>query len=211
MLVARRFLTPLITAVALLAPGALEAQPDGPPMRRSRPRPAGVTRLLEARRQLELTPRQVAQLDSIERAVHADRQALQERLRPQRDSMVRRMAGMRGASRDSIRQAMRARAEELRPQWEGARRRDSVATAAAERVLTDPQRQKLREMRAEERGHQRGLREARMQDRMRGRVREMPRNGNPGGMRRGDRPMPGGRPMPEDRGMRRRPPGDPID
>ena len=186
----RKILSTLL-AVAVTLPAVLAAQAPrggGPGTPRGggpgdRPRPAGVTRLLNARRQLDLTPRQVAQLDSIERVVVAERRALQERIRPSRDSMAQRVRAMRGTSRDSIRDAVRARVEALRPQLEQARRRDSSSTAAAERVLTDTQRQKLSEIRAEERGRMRGMREAQMRGRMQGRpaVRER-------------RPMPGRRP-----------------
>lgn len=100
------------------APGAAVA-PRGP---------GNVTAILNARRQLDLTPRQVAQLDSIERGLHAERQRLAERTRPAMDSM---------------------------------RQRDSVATAAGDRLLTDTQRTKWREMQAERRGFERGMREGR--------------------------------------------------
>jgi hypothetical protein len=133
-----------------------------PPMARSLPQ-ADVSRILNARRALDLTPRQVAQLDSIERAQFAARRADQERMRQMRDTLtgnVRQRAAS-GASRDSLRAQMQARMEAVRPQMEQMRRRDSTARAAAERVLTDPQRQQLRVMQAEARGYQRGIREGR--------------------------------------------------
>ncbi len=153
-----------------------------------------VTRILNNRRMLDLTPRQVAQLDSIERVQFAERRATQERLRVQRDSLrgdvTSRQRQGQGVSRDSMRATARARMEAQRPQMEQLRRRDSATRAAAERVLNDTQRAKLREMQAEDRGFQRGLRAGRG-DRgpqgMRGGVRQ----GRQMGPRAGQRPQPG--------------------
>ena len=99
--------------------GEVSAQAPGP-----RRMPGNVTSILNARRQLDLTTRQVAQLDSIERGLHVERQRVAERNRPAMDSL---------------------------------RQRDSVATAAADRLLTDTQRTKWREMQAERRGYVRGM------------------------------------------------------
>ena len=166
-----RSLPRLLALGALALPAVAGAQrqmpprpmPDGPPR-------TGVSRLIDARRELDLTARQLVQLDSIERAQVTERRQMQERMAQRRDSMVRQRETLRGADRDSLRAIARQRMEEMRPQLEQARRRDSVTMAAAERILTEPQRQRLREMRAEERGRQRGLREARVQG-MRGGVR----------------------------------------
>lgn len=145
--------------------GAVRGAPQAPAAR-GMPQ-ADVTRILNARRALDLTPRQVAQLDSIERAQFTARRADQERMRQMRDTAT---GGMRqraaaGASRDSLRAQnraqMQARMEVMRPQMEQMRRRDSTARAAAVNVLTDAQRQQLREMQAEARGYQRGVREGR--------------------------------------------------
>lgn len=178
---------------ALVVPalaGAQQPQPRGAGaagsrvgMQRDLPS-ADATRILNLRRVLDLTPRQVTQLDSIERVQVAARRATGEQLRARRDSMgaqgpqraqraqraqgaqmrqgmMRDSAG-RAAMRDSMRDSMQARMQAMRPQMEEARRRDSVGRAAAERVLNDTQRQQLRELQAEERGRQRGLREARV-------------------------------------------------
>ena len=140
------------------APQGARARPDG------QPRQAGVTRLLNLRRQLELTPRQVAQLDSIERIVVAEQRATMERMRAERGG--RPPVGS-GISPDS----MRARMQRLQPQLTQLRQRDSVTTAAAERLLTDAQRGKLREIRAFARGRAAGLRQGQggMRGGMRGR------------------------------------------
>jgi hypothetical protein len=150
------------------------------------PRPAGVTQILNARRRLDLTPRQVAQLDSIERVVFAERRANETRLRALRDSMRTQMqqqaAPATDAERAQRRDVMRARMEAMRPQMEQMRGRDSTANAAAQRVLTDAQRQQLREIEAEERGRQRGMREAQVRERRDGVRRE--RRDGPNPMRR---------------------------
>lgn len=122
----------------------------------------GVTAMLNARRLLDLTPRQVAQLDSIERGLHAERQRVAAAMRPAMDSMRQRVR-TQGMPRDSVqRQQLRQQAEQrratMRPQMEQLRARDSAATAAAERLLNDTQRGKWREMQAERRGFERGMR-----------------------------------------------------
>ncbi len=169
-----RRLTLVIGAALLVAPVLAAAQPgrgapDGPPggarggVRGRGPGPGAVTHLLNARRDLELTPRQVAQLDSIERLQFAERKALTERLRPMRDSLVQRgRTGPRTPGlRDSLQAEARKRMEANRPLMEQQRKRDSSLNAAAERVLNDTQRQRVREMQAERRGYERGMREGR--------------------------------------------------
>ncbi len=62
--------------------------------------PGAVTAMLNARRQLDLSPRQVAQLDSIERGLHAERQRVAARARPAMDSLRQRVvAATAGADR----------------------------------------------------------------------------------------------------------------
>lgn len=162
-----------LPAFALAQPGTAPRRPapqgpPGAPGARAELPPTDVTALLNARRALDLTPRQVAQLDSIERALVADRRQMEARMRAMGDSVRASRQGTapapgaradrRGGMPDS---AMRARMETLRPQMEQMRRRDSTSREAAQRVLTDGQRQRVREMQAEERGRQRGMREAR--------------------------------------------------
>lgn len=153
----RTQLKTLALAGLLLAPALAMAQgpggrgaPRGPGPEGAGPRggmpPAAVTHMLNARRQLDLTPRQVAQLDSMERVLWNEREAL--RAQAQR------------APRDSVRANMR-------PQMQALRQRDSTTRVAAERILTDAQRSKLREMQAERRGYERGRREAGGRDGMR--------------------------------------------
>jgi len=148
------------------APGAPGAGPRG-----AMP-PSAVTQILNARRQLDLTPRQVAQLDSMERVLWTERERLRAQMMP--------------ARRDSVR-------SDMRPQMQALRQRDSTTRVAAERILTDTQRGKLREMQAERRGYERGRREAGMRGPNSGmRDGRMGRQGGQGRMQGGQRP--GGRP-----------------
>lgn len=130
----------------------------------------GVTAILNARRQLDLSPRQVAQLDSIERVLHNERKQVEASLRPAMDSMRARMRSSEGRPDSAQRVMLRAQAERrretMRPQMERLRQRDSVSTAAAERILTDAQRTQWRELQAERRGFVRGMQAGRGGGRM---------------------------------------------
>lgn len=117
----------------------------------------GVTRLLNLRRQLELTPRQVAQLDSMERGLFTERKALMERMQGQRRALQQPGPQGRPIAPDSV----RSRMQQLQPQMAQWRQRDSSALASAERLLTEPQRQKLREIRAYARGRADAMRQSR--------------------------------------------------
>jgi hypothetical protein len=183
-------------------PGPMPRGPQGGPAGAVAPRgPGNVTAILNARRQLDLTPRQVAQLDSIERTLHVERQRVMEQNRPAMDSLRQRIR-TEGAPRDERQRAeMREQAEQRRaamqPQMERLRQRDSAATAAADRILNDTQRAKWREMQAERRGYERAMRDGRgrgqgMHGRQPGRGPQQmgrPRQGNPaGGPPAGQRP-----------------------
>ena len=169
----------VLTSPAMLlaqAPGR-GAMPRAPMAARGELPPAGATVLLNARRQLELTPRQVTQLDSIERAQWVERERMRSQMRPAQDSMRAQMREriQRGerpardsAARASMRAEMQGRMEAQRPAMQQMRQRDSVSRAAAQRVLTDAQRQQVREMQAERRGFARGMREGRGGRDMRG-------------------------------------------
>jgi hypothetical protein len=155
--------------------------------------PSAVTQILNARRQLDLTPRQVAQLDSMERVLWTERERLRAQAVPQRDSLRASMRqqverGARPRQDSAARATMRREADErmarVRPQMQALRQRDSTSRVAAERILTDAQRGKLREMQAERRGYERGRRE--------GGMRQDPRGGRQGRVQGGQRP--GGRP-----------------
>lgn len=199
-----RNLTLALGAAVCVAPSLLAAQPAQgsrgamqQPMERQAgrvQRPGAITHLLNARRQLDLTPRQMAQLDSLERIQFAEHKAFAEQMRPARDSMqARARSGARNpASRDSLRAQARTRMDAQRPQIEQRRTRDSSLSVAAERVLNDTQRQKVRELQAERRGYERGMRESRGQrGGAPGAVRAGRQGGPAGGMRGGVGPQQG--------------------
>lgn len=137
-----------------MAPVVLSAQPS---------MGGEATQMLNARRQLDLTPRQVAQLDSLERVVVAERRARMEEARARMQAnraqgdQARAQRGQARAQRDSVRPDAAAR----RAQMEAMRTEATARREAAERVLSAEQRQKWTEMRAEARGYQRGVRAAR--------------------------------------------------
>lgn len=153
----------------LFVPALVSAQaPSGPGAPRGQVGGVGVTHILNLRRQLDLTPRQVAQLDSMERVLWSEREKLRAQAEPQRDSLRTSLRqqmerGARPRQDSAARATMRREAEErmarIRPQMQALRQRDSTTRVAAERLLTDTQRTKLREMQAERRGFERGRRE----------------------------------------------------
>jgi hypothetical protein len=148
----QRCLILALTALPVLA----SAQRPQPAVPGGAIRQPGVTRLLNLRRQLELTPRQVTQLDSMERVLFAERKAMMERMQGERRALQQ-----RGQERPISPDSLRARLQRLQPQAAQWRQRDSVALASAERLLTEPQRQKLREIRAYARGRADAMRQSR--------------------------------------------------
>lgn len=99
--------TPLL-AIALSAPLMVWAQPDRP----RRPDRPGISasELLDARRQLDLSPRQVARLDSIERAEFRRRDSMRQRMTTLRDSVCpgRQRCDLSSEQRQTLRQRMDA-------------------------------------------------------------------------------------------------------
>jgi hypothetical protein len=150
----------LLALGMLIGPNAL-AQRGGLPQAPARP---GLGRmgtanpiapLISLRRELNLTPRQLVALDSIERGLLQRNRTLQQRLAAQRDSLLR---AARSAQTREERQALRARLiDSLRPLRQQIARNDSVARAQAMAILTDSQRARVREFQAERRGFVRGL------------------------------------------------------
>jgi hypothetical protein len=111
-----------------------------------------VAPLIEMRRELNLSTRQLVQLDSIERALFERNRTIRERMRSRTDSVRPRMREMT----DEQRQTMRARADSMRALRQQVVRNDSTARAAAMRVLTDSQRTRVQVRQAERRGFLQG-------------------------------------------------------
>ncbi len=214
-----RTLTVAVGAALLAVPAFAAAQggPAGPPgpggrmpggaMGHGRG-PGGVTAILDARRALELTPRQVAQLDSLERVQVAERERFAQQMAPTREAVrtqARDAVTRSPAARDSVRAEARKRQEAMRPVLEQRRTRDSSLSAAAEKVLSEAQRGKWREMVAERRGFERGLRAGR------GGPGRAQMQGGRGGAMRGqwDRGPAGGPGLPQGMGGGRMGPGGP--
>lgn len=148
-------------ALAILAIPAVAAAQRGGGMGPRQAGPGGnpVAPIINHRRELNLTARQLVQLDSIERTLLQRNRAVQERARVRMDSL-------RGTARgrdltDEQRQALRTRMDSLRTLRQQAVRNDSVARAQAFAVLTDSQRVRMREFQAERRGFARGQAAAR--------------------------------------------------
>ena len=110
---------------------------------------ASATELLNRRRELDLTPRQVARLDSIERAQWSQRRALMQQVRKQRDSICadRRPCTLSTEEREKVRALM----EQNRPRREGLLRGDSAARALAMGLLDSTQRGRVQGWRMERR------------------------------------------------------------
>ena len=231
----RNFRIATLVGLAVLAlPAGLQAQRGAGP-RRGGGMGNPVAPLIDMRRQLNLSARQLTQLDSIERSLLERNRTVRERLRTGMDTTMR--PRMRQQLTDSQRTAMRARMNARMDSMRTVRneivRNDSTARAAAMRILTDSQRTQVQLRQAERRGFaagrssaQRGQRGFRGGDRpgMRRQAQPMsPRNRM--GMRRGavrppaggmgpgqrgfqgQRPLPGNRPGPMGGGIRRGPDG----
>ena len=203
----RRLVPGLLMGLVALPSVALAQRGMGP--RRVGPGGPGgnpVAPLIDMRRQLDLSPRQLVQLDSIERALLQNNRDVQERLRTRMDSLRRERPGraLTEDDRAQMRANMQARMDSLRPLREQIARNDSTARARAMAVLTDSQRVQMREWQAEQRGFQRGMAARRGPGAPRQGFR-----GAPPGQR--NRMMPGG---PRGRGMqpmpRRRPPAEQV-
>jgi hypothetical protein len=146
-----------------------------------------VAPIIDMRRELNLTSRQLVRLDSIERTLLDRNEVLRERLRARLDSARPRSRQM---SEEEIAR-FRAEGDSMRAVRRVIATNDSVARVAAMAVLTDSQRIQVRERQAERRGFMAGQRS---------------RGGRGMGMRRppqGDDVMPRGR-----RGGMAQPPDD---
>lgn len=137
-----------VLAFALAVPVALQAQRGVSP-RGLRAIGNPVAPLINMRRELNLTARQLVQLDSIERSLVQRNEQVRTRLRARLDSAPR---PRRGNLTDEQVQARRALADSIRNIRSGIVRNDSIARAAAMNILTDEQRGRVRERLAEQRG-----------------------------------------------------------
>lgn len=158
---------------AIFPLAAVDAQPRRGQMRPRviAPRAPSASELLDRRRELDLTPRQVARLDSIERTRFSERRAVRERMTQQIDSVCanRRPCVLTPEERGRF----RARMDEMRPPREQMMRGDSAARSQAYAVLDGTQRSRLQTMREQRVMRARGLRERGMRMRDRG---DAPRN-----------------------------------
>jgi hypothetical protein len=168
----------ITSAVAALAVAALlvsdaEAQsPRGAPGRGG-----SVSDIINSRRLLDLTPRQLAQLDSIERDQYRSRNDLRDRMMSRRDSLC---ANRRPCvlSREE-RAAFSDWANSQRPRRADMLRNDSLTRNRVMSVLDSAQRSRLSDLRSRGSGgremqglrERRGMREMRMRER--GGAREM--------------------------------------
>lgn len=140
-----------IVALATLMPVAMHAQRGmGPGGGRMGGNP--VAPLIDMRRELNLSARQLTQLDSIERSLLQRNRTVQERIRSRMDSVRPRLRADTGEAR----QALRVQADSMRALRRVIVRNDSTAREAAMRILTDSQRIQVRVRAAERRGFNRG-------------------------------------------------------
>lgn len=198
-----------VFAIAITMPGALHAQRGGGGGPGTGVGSNPIAPLIDMRRELNLSARQLVQLDSIERGLIQRNQVLRERLRSRLDSVRPRT---RQSSEDEI-QRFRAESDSMRAVRQVIARNDSVARTSALSILTDSQRVRVRERLAERRGFaagrmstmrgQRGLRGRQGGDgQRRGGPGPQMRQGPGGRMGMGIRPR-GGMRGPEQMGPRR--------
>lgn len=165
-----------VLALALAMPALVHAQRGmGPGRGAGNP----VAPFIDMRRELNLSARQLVQLDSIERSLLQRNESVRTQVRARLDSMRPRR---RATGEEEIR-AFRAEGDSLRALRQVIVRNDSVARAAAMAVLTDSQRVRVRERMAERRGFEAGRQSMRGQRGMRqGRPGAGQRQGPPGRM-----------------------------
>ena len=152
--------TAALAALAMTAPVAMHAQRGMGPRQPGGMIGAGrvgmnpVAPLIDMRRELNLTSRQLVQLDSIERTLVSRNQVLRDRMRTRIDS-----ARPRGdLTEEQAIAARRAQEDSMRALRNVIVRNDSVARVAAMAVLNDSQRVQVRERMAERRGFEAGRR-----------------------------------------------------
>jgi hypothetical protein len=146
-----------VVAVAMMLPVAMYAQQGRVGGRGGRMDAGGaggnpVAPLIDMRRELNLSARQLTQLDSIERTLVQRNQTIRDRMRTRLDSLRPRT---REAGEAEI-QRYRAESDSIRALRQVIARNDSTARVAALNVLSDSQRVRVRERMAERRGFERG-------------------------------------------------------
>ena len=139
--------------LTLLVPLAAQAQRGGGPRMNRMGAGNPVAPLIDMRRELNLTGRQLVQLESIERGLLEPNQVVRQQLRSRLDSLRPRN---RASSEEEI-AAYRAEGDSMRALRRVIVRNDSTARAAAMSVLTDSQRVRVRERTAERRGLRLGV------------------------------------------------------
>lgn len=150
-----KFSRTAVIAAAMLMPVAMHAQQGrGGGRMGGAAGPGGnpVAPLIDMRRELNLSARQLTQLDSIERTLVQRNQTIRDRMRTRLDSL-------RPRTRDSGEaeiQRFRAESDSIRALRQVIARNDSTARVAAMNVLSDSQRVRVRERMAERRGFERG-------------------------------------------------------
>lgn len=150
---------PMAWAALLALPALVAAQPRAP--RAPRPpaeRPAlqvSPTELLDRRRELDLSPRQVARLDSLERAMIARRRGTMEQMRQLRDSVC--PPQQRCDLNEGDRRAMRDRMTQLR-----GRGFDTTLSRQTLSVLDSTQRGRIQGMRMGRGGERQAMRRGAM-------------------------------------------------
>ena len=150
-----------LLAAAIMMPVVLQAQRGGGMggargMGMGPGGPGGnpVAPIIDMRRELNLTSRQLVRLDSIERSLYDRNQVLRERLRARLDTA--RPRGRPTTEEEIAR--FRAEGDSMRAVRRVIATNDSVARVAALAVLTDSQRVQVRERVAERRGFMAGQR-----------------------------------------------------
>ena len=145
-----------VLALAIMTPVALQAQRGVGGGGRGRVGGGGnpVAPLIDMRRELNLSARQLVQLDSIERTLLQRNETLRGRLRTRLDSLRPRT---RQSSEEEIAR-FRAEGDSLRAVRQVMVRNDSVARAGAMAVLNDSQRVRVRERMAFDAGRRSAVR-----------------------------------------------------
>jgi hypothetical protein len=150
-----KFSRTAVIALAMMMPVAMQAQQARGGRRMGGPGAPGgnpVAPLIDMRRELNLSARQLTQLDSIERTLVQRNQVVRDRMRTRLDSLRPRT---REGGEAEI-QRFRAESDSIRALRQVIARNDSTARVAAMNVLSDSQRVRVRERMAERRGFERG-------------------------------------------------------